>query len=140
MSSIFSPTPTYLTGMPICWRMGTIDAALGRAVELGEDDPRAADRFGEAAGLAQAVLTGRRVEHEQAFVRPVGDFLGDDAANLGQFVHQVLLRLQPAGRVDDQHVALLGERPLAADVSHAGRVGAARLRDDAAAESLAPHA
>ena len=50
------------------------------------------------------VLAGRRVEHEHHLVRRALDPLGDDVADLRQLAHQVVLRVQPAGGVDDQHV------------------------------------
>ena len=37
-------------------------------------------------------------------MRGPGNLLADHAVNLGQLLHQVLLRLQPAGRVHDAHV------------------------------------
>jgi hypothetical protein len=45
------------------------DAALGGAIELGEDDAGHARGGGELAGLGDPVLPHRRVEHEQRLVR-----------------------------------------------------------------------
>src|SRR4051812_20699632 len=47
---------------------GDDDAPLRGAVELGEDDARAADRLGEHLGLADRVLAVVGVEHEQGLV------------------------------------------------------------------------
>src|ERR1022692_407647 len=44
------------------------DAALGRPVQFGQDDPGHVNRLGEDSGLAQPVLAGSRVKHEQHFV------------------------------------------------------------------------
>ena len=44
---------------------GEDDPALGRRVELGQDDPGEPDRLVERLRLGEAVLAGRRVEHEQ---------------------------------------------------------------------------
>ena len=68
-------------------RDGDHDAALGGAVELGEHDAGDAGGFGEFARLLQAVLAGGGVEHQQHFVRRVGDHLAGGAAHL--------LQLQP---------------------------------------------
>src|SRR6516225_5019803 len=56
--------------------------ALGRAIELGQDDARALDRFLELLGLGDGVLTRRRVQYQQHLVRRALDLLADDAANL----------------------------------------------------------
>ena len=61
-----SPRPTSFTGMPELGLDGEHDAALGRAVELGEHD--AGDLGGRrvnSPGLGEAVLAGRGVDHEQ---------------------------------------------------------------------------
>src|SRR5690349_21354623 len=47
---------------------GDDDAALGRAVQLGEHDAGHVDRLGEHARLLQAVLAGGGVEDEQRLV------------------------------------------------------------------------
>ena len=84
------------------------------------------------------VLAGRRVEHEQHLVRRALDPLGDDVADLRQLAHQVVLRVQPAGGVDDQHVdpAALGR--LAGVVGDGGGVGAHLVLDDLDADPLGP--
>ena len=105
------------------------DAALGGAVELGEDDPGDVDRLGEQARLLQAVLAGRGVDREQHLVRRAGDALGDHAVDLAQLLHQVALGVQAPGGVDDDHVAAarLGRRH---GVEGDRRRVAARLRRD----------
>src|SRR3954466_554966 len=68
---------------------GQRDAALGRAVELGQHDAVDWDRLGEQLGLAHAVLAGGRVDRQQRLVRRVGHLLADDAADLRQLVHEL---------------------------------------------------
>ena len=80
------------------------DAALGRAVELGQDDPVDRHRLGEELGLADAVLARRGVDRQQRLVRRVGHLLADHAADLGELVHQVVLVVQAPGGVDDHDV------------------------------------
>src|SRR3954447_15680560 len=80
------------------------DPALGGPVELGQDDAGDVDRLPEQLRLAQAVLPRGGVHGHQRLVRRLGQLLGDDAADLGQLLHQVVLRVQAPGRVDDDHV------------------------------------
>src|SRR5699024_4951668 len=84
------------------------DAALGGTVELRDDDAGHADRVMETAGLLQAVLARYGVDHEPYFrgfalVGPAGH-----ALHLLQFFHQVVPRVQAAGRVDEEHVHAAG--------------------------------
>ncbi len=52
----------------------------------------------------------------------VGNLLAQNAMDLGQLLHQRLLRLQPPGRIDDAHVCVglqgAGDGP----VGHTGRI------------------
>ena len=93
-----------LHGQPDRLANGDHDAALGRAVELGQQQAGAAHGVGEMPGLADAVLAGGGVEDQEHFVRGVGDLLAQHAMDLGQLLHQALLGLQAAGRVDDADV------------------------------------
>src|ERR1700733_12885177 len=72
-------------------------AAFGRAVELGDDQSRHADRRAELADLTDRVLPRGSIEHEQGFVRRFWIQLGQHAANLRQLIHQTALRVQTAG-------------------------------------------
>ena len=121
-SSGFSPTPTYFTGRPTLLANGHHDAAFGRAVELGQHDAGALHRIGKVLRLADAVLARRGVEHQQHLVRRVGNLLADHAVNLGQLLHQVLLRLQSAGRVDDADVGPALDGRGHGPVGDAGRI------------------
>src|SRR5215210_7993984 len=80
------------------------DAALGRAVELGQDDAGDVDGLGEDPRLDDAVLAGRGVEDEQHLGD--GRLLLGHPLDLAQLVHQPRLRVQPPGRVDDDGVGL----------------------------------
>ena len=46
------------------------------------------------------------VEHEQDFVRRAGQLLADDAMQLLQFLHQVVLGVQAARRVNEEVIRL----------------------------------
>ena len=103
-SSSCSPMPISLTGMLELVGDRERDPALGRAVELGQHDPRDVDGLAEQLGLAHAVLAGRGVDGHQRLVRRVGHLLGDHAPDLRELLHQVVLRVQAPGRVDHDHV------------------------------------
>src|SRR5438445_7742947 len=67
-------------------------AALGGAVELGENQPGEAERLIERLELTEGVLSGIGVQHEPNLVRGAGFRLGDGAFDLLRLVHQVQLR------------------------------------------------
>ena len=81
-----------------------------------------------------AVLAGRRVDDEQRLVRRALEPARDHAAHLRQLVHQVRLRVQAAGGVDDHDVRraparldrVVGDRGRVAPALAADEVGAAR--------------
>src|SRR5664280_3114674 len=73
---------------------GNDDAALGGAVQLGEHDTADVHGLLELPCLAQAVLAGRRVDHEQRLVRGAGQLLLDDPAHLLELAHEVDLGVQ----------------------------------------------
>src|SRR3954447_4344086 len=80
------------------------NAALRGAVELRQRHTRDFDGLAEEARLLETVLAGGRVDHEQGLVRRALEPLRDHPAHLGQLLHQVRLRVQPTGGVDDDHV------------------------------------
>ena len=61
--------------------------------------------FQEDLGLADGVLTGGGVQHQQGLMGSVGDFLPDHPVDLVQFLHQVGLVVEPSGGIHKEHVA-----------------------------------
>ena len=104
-SSAPSPMPDQLDRHAQLALDGDHDAALGRAVQLGQHDAGHVDGLAEHPGLLEPVLAGGRVEHQQH----LGDrgLLLDDPLDLAELVHQPGLVLQPAGGVDQDDVGLL---------------------------------
>ena len=95
-------------------------------------------RLAEHLDLGKGILAGRRVEDEEDIVRRFGVEAAEDAADLGQFVHQVGFVLQPPGGVDDQHV-LAGRGRLLDAVEHdPGGIAAFLAGDDRRADAVAP--
>ena len=80
------------------------DAALRRAVELRQRDAADLDCLAEELRLADAVLPGGRVDDEQRLVWRAFEPVLDDTSDLRQLFHQVHLRVQAAGGVDDDDV------------------------------------
>ena len=78
--------------------------ALGSAVEFGHHEAGHIGQLQKRLDLAQRVLAGRRIQHQQGVVRRLGVFLADDADDLRQFLHQILTVLQAARRVDQQKI------------------------------------
>ena len=70
----------------------------GVAVEFGEDEPGQVEPVLKALGNIDSFLTGHRIHHEKGLVwRCLPSYISE-------FVHQLLVDLQPAGGVDDHHV------------------------------------
>ena len=132
------PHADELHGQPELVRDRDRDAAFRGAVELRQRDAGHAGRLGEEARLLDAVLPGRRVDDEQRLVRRALDPACDDAADLGELLHQVALRVEPSGRVDDHDVASRAPARLDRVERDGRRVGAARAADELGAGALGP--
>ncbi len=112
-------------------------AALGGAIELGDDQPGEAERLVEGLDLGQRVLAGVAVDHQQHLVRRARLGLLHHPPDLAQLLHQVKLGGQAAGGVDDHHV--LAARAAGVDgVEAHGRRIAAFLADDLHGVAVGP--
>src|SRR5215472_10330355 len=114
------------------------DAAAGGAVELGHHETGDAGGPGEFVDLRERVLPDGGVEHQQDRMRRAGVQLLHHPHDLLELPHERRLVLQPAGGVDDQHVAALAARRLQRLERERGSVGTLRARGDLAAGALAP--
>ncbi len=86
-------------------------AALGGAVQLGQDDAGGVCRLAELPGLADGVLARDGIQHQQGLQTGLGAGLFDAAADLGKLCHQVCLVVQAAcGIRNDQIIAACGGR------------------------------
>jgi len=83
-------------------------AALGGAIEFGQRDAGDIDRFVKAAGLVQGVLPGRGIKYQQSLMGECRVQLLENAGNLLQFLHQIVLGMQTPRRVSDQHIGTPG--------------------------------
>ena len=115
-------------------------AALGRPVDLGQEDPRQAGELQELARLGDGVLADRRVEDEQGFEAGLGELADDDPLDLLELVHEVGVGMDAARGVDEEDVALLGLERLGGVEDDGRRVGAVGALDDGNAELLCPRA
>jgi hypothetical protein len=88
-------------------------AAAAGAVELGDDEARQVERLVEHPRLLDGVRAERAVEHEPAVARRGRVVLLQDAPDFFQLLHQVVLGMQAARRVEDDEVlpALRGGLP-----------------------------
>jgi hypothetical protein len=82
------------------------DAAFAAAVELGDNQTSQTNCGLEFARLAERVTASRRIDHQQCFMRRVRVVLGESAFHLFKLGHQILFRVQSAGRVTKQKVSL----------------------------------
>ena len=100
-------------------------AAAGVAVELGHHDAVELDRLGELLGDVDRVLAGHRVDDEQHVVGL------DGLPDPHELVHQLLVDVQAAAGVDDQHVLALLARALERPGGDLDRVAVGALLVDA---------
>src|SRR5439155_17305529 len=113
------------------------DAALGGAVELGQHDATDLDGLGELLGLYEAVLPGRRIEDEQHLGDLAGRLVGH-AADLAQLLHEVDLRVQPAGGVGQHQVVPASRGPFDGVEHDRARVAARGAAHDLGAGARGP--
>ncbi len=85
-----------------------------------------------------AFLAGGGVEDEDDFVGGTGNAFFDDAADLGEFAHQVVLGVEAAGGVDDEDVDVAGDGGVAGVEGDGGGVGALGVFDDLDVDALGP--
>ena len=114
------------------------DPALRRAVELRQRDAGDAGGLAEEARLLEAVLAGGRVDDEERLVRGAFEAALDHAAHLRQLLHQVRLRVQAAGGVDDRDVLAARAGGLDGVVGDRGRVGAPCGADEVRLRAIRP--
>ena len=83
---------------------GERGTAAGVAVQLGQHHTREVQRFVKGAGGIHRVLTDHGVHDQQNFVGV------DRCLDVAQLVHQLLIHMEPAGRVQEHQVVavLLG--------------------------------
>src|SRR5579871_6785303 len=98
--------------------------ALGRRVELGHDDPRELRRRVEELGLRDRVLPVRAVNDEQRLSRRLPELALDHSTDLLELFHQIGLRLESPGGVDEHDVGAAGLRGTDAVEDHRCRIGA----------------
>ena len=114
------------------------DPALRGRVELRQHDAGQPDGLVERLRLGEAVLAGRRIEHEERLGLGAGQALVDDPADLRQLVHQVRLRVEPAGGVGDDEVGAAGDGRVERVVDDGAGIGAGRVGDDRDAGPVGP--
>ena len=129
-------------------------AALGAAIQLGEDQVRDAGDPGEGLRLVQAVLARGGVQNQEHPVGRIRDHLLEAAVDLVELLHQVVRRGQPARGVDEHPGGALGEGAggavegdgrgiaahLVADHGHPGPLAPElQLVDGGGAEGVAGH-
>src|SRR5439155_10987817 len=102
------------------------------------DDAGDVDGLAEETRLLEAVLAGGGVEDEQRLVRGALQAVGDDPPDLAQLVHQVRLRVQTAGGVHEDDVAMPALRGSNGVEGDGGGICALRRADEVRPCTLGP--
>ena len=92
-----SPVPMNLIGTPVTGLTDSSGPAAGVAVELGHDHAVELQRFVERLGAVDGVLAGHAVDDQVHLLRL------DPAVDLLELLHQLVVDVQPAGRVENDH-------------------------------------
>ncbi len=137
-SSSRSPTPTKRTGMPSVRSMAKTMPPLEVESSLLSRTPVRPLAVVEGLRLGQAVLSGRGIEHEEHGGLRARQALVDRAADLGQLVHQVVLRVQAPGGVDDDHVRVTREAGVERIEDDRRWIGTRRVGHDRQLEPRSP--
>ena len=111
---------TYRNAMSACNRRD--HPAFCGAVELGQHQPRDAERIVERFHLVERILAGVRIEHEQDFMRRAGNGFRDHALYLGDFFHQVKLSGQASRGVAHDDVGAARFCRIDGVENHRGRI------------------
>lgn len=114
-------------------------AAFGRPVEFREEHAGYGHVFHKNFGLMNGVLAGGRVQDQQYFVRGSGNVLFDDALDLAQLAHEMILGMESSRRIDQEHVRVSRQRGLTRIVGYGAGVGALFMFDDLHVNSLGPN-
>ena len=88
--------------------------------------------------LGDRVLTRGGIEHQQHLVRRVFNPPGNDIADLGQLAHQIVLRVQSPGGVNDQHIDTPALGSFAGVVRDGRGIGAHFVLDDFHTQAIRP--
>ena len=88
--------------------------------------------------MQKTVLSGGAIQYQQDFSCGIGQLPFHDAADFVQLIHQILLVMESAGGVNENHICALGFGRLDAVEHHRCGVCALVLTDNAAAGALGP--
>ena len=119
-------------------RDGEHHAALGRAVEFGDDQPGDSQPLVEFLGLRHRILADGAVEHQQHLVRRAGIQTREHALDLFELVHQMRLGVQTPRGIGDQHIDVARARGVQGVEDDGGGLGAGLLGDDGHLIALGP--
>ena len=87
-------------------------AAFGSTVQLSQHYAGGTGGLDKFLGLADGVLSGDGIQHQQHLQTGFGACLFDTAGNFGKLVHQTLFVVQTSRRVGNDHVIALGRGAL----------------------------
>ena len=90
------------------------------------------------AGLGEGVSAGGGIADEQNLVRGGLIATAEDAVNLFQLLHEVVLRVEAASGVADEEIGLFAHRLLITIEANRGRIAIRRPFDERDAQTLAP--
>lgn len=97
-------------------------AAFAAPIEFGEDDSGEPDGFVKFRCLHERVRAGGGIEHNPLFLRGIGILLAQRACDLGEFLHEVALRMETACRIANEELDIPPVRAIPRIVAKGRRV------------------
>ena len=131
------PQPDQLHRQPEVLLDREHDAALGRAVELGQHHAGHLHCLGELACLREAVLASCRVDDQQHLAHMPRRAVGH-TSNLAELLHEVDLGVETARGVGEHEVGTPRRGALHAIEDHRARVAALGSAHEVSTDSLGP--
>ena len=117
---------------------GQHHTAARRAVQLGQHDTGDARHLTELARLINSVLPGGSIHHQQHLHVGVRHLAVNDAADLVQFIHQILFVVQPTGGVANNDIRTARLRRRQGVEHHCRRIGSLPVADNIHSGALCP--
>ncbi len=117
---------------------GEDNTAAGCAIQFRQDNTCDVGHFHEFLGLADGILSGGGIQHQEDFPVGVGELPVNDPVDLAKLVHESLFIVDSAGSVADDDVGVIFDSSINCVKYHGGRIRALVVLDDVHTGAVRP--